>query len=75
MPTATFDLRDVAFLEESAPKGVVSAGVIVAALRRGPVTLLLTPGTHPARKLAELCGGLLREVRPGVWRLQIPPSR
>lgn len=61
--TQTFDLRDVEFLDEA------QTHAVLAARRSGPVTLLLTPGTQPAQKLARLLHGLLREARPGVWRL------
>lgn len=63
MESQTFDLRSLEHLPDE------TAGEIVRATRHGAVTLLLVPGTQPARKLATLCGGLLREARPGVWRL------
>lgn len=69
MDSRTFDLRDLDHLPETAPEPELSTYAILQASRSGPVTLLLTPGTQPATKLATLCGTMLREARPGVWRL------
>ncbi|MGV3724594.1 MAG: hypothetical protein ACO1SX_27170 [Actinomycetota bacterium] len=64
MPTATFDLTD--------PKHLVTPAEVRAVLLArcfAEVNVLVTPGSATAAKLARLFAGMLREARPGVWRL------
>lgn len=65
MDSRTFDLRRLDLLTKE------HALAILRARRHGPVTLLVEPDTHPARKLAQYRLGRVVEAGEGVLRLAV----